>query len=110
MENIIDVHYNHPKRVWKDLKIKNLGGYHDLYAKSFMLLEVEISITGGICYAVHQHTTANNKSMKNVTKTKNHHILCTEMQTIYADGQCLKNLPVDNFEWDKTYQILMKSS
>ena len=38
MEDITDADYMHVKRVCKDLKIKNLGKYHDLYLKSDPLL------------------------------------------------------------------------
>ena len=33
MENITDADYMHAKRVCKDLQIKDLGEYHDLYLK-----------------------------------------------------------------------------
>ena len=32
----------HAKRVFKDLEIKNLGEYHDLYLKSYTLLLVDV--------------------------------------------------------------------
>ena len=38
MENITDVDYRHPKRVFKNLNNKNLGDYHDLYVQSGTLL------------------------------------------------------------------------
>ena len=41
-----------------------------------MLLTVEQEIREGICHAIHRHAKANNKYMENITKTKNHHILC----------------------------------
>ena len=31
MEDITDTDYMHPKRVCKDLEIRNLGEYHDLH-------------------------------------------------------------------------------
>ena len=61
-----------------------------------MLLTVERVIRGRIFHAMYQYTTANNKYMK-YHKTRNHHILCKEMKTIYADGQCLKK-STDNFK------------
>ena len=36
--------------------------------------------------------------LKIMSKTKNHHIFNTYMQTICMDGQCLKN---DGFKWKK---------
>ena len=38
MEDITNADYMHAKRVCKDLKIKKLGEYHDLYFKSDVLL------------------------------------------------------------------------
>ena len=38
MEDIADADYMHAKRVCKDLEIKNLGEYHDLYLRSDTLL------------------------------------------------------------------------
>ena len=38
MKNITDIDYRHAKRVFKNLNIKNLGGYHDLYVQSDTLL------------------------------------------------------------------------
>ena len=34
MENITDVDYRHPQRVFKNLNNKNIGDYHNLYDKS----------------------------------------------------------------------------
>ena len=41
MENITDEDYTHAKRVCKDIQIKKLGGYHDLYVQSDTLLLVD---------------------------------------------------------------------
>ena len=38
MEDIADADYKQTKRVWKDLEIKNLSDYHDLYVQSDILL------------------------------------------------------------------------
>ena len=38
MEDIIDPDYMHTKKVCIDFEMKNLGGYHDLYFKSDILL------------------------------------------------------------------------
>ena len=40
------------------------------------LISVEKGTSGGICHSIHRHANANNKYMKNMTKTKNH-ISCT---------------------------------
>ena len=45
MEEITDAHYMHGKRVFKDIKIKNLSEYHDLYLKSDTLLLADVSKT-----------------------------------------------------------------
>ena len=42
MEDITDADYMHAKRVCKDLEIKNLGEYHDLYFKSDTLLLADV--------------------------------------------------------------------
>ena len=42
MEDIIDAHYMHAKRVRKDFEMKNLGEYLDLYLKSDRLLLTDI--------------------------------------------------------------------
>ena len=42
MEDIINSHYIHAKRVCKDFKIKNLGEYHDLYLKSDTLFLADV--------------------------------------------------------------------
>ena len=38
MEDITDADYVHAKRVCKDIEIKNLGKYHDLYVQNDTLL------------------------------------------------------------------------
>ena len=42
MEDITDADYAHAKRVCKDLEIKNLGEYHDLYVQSDTLLLADV--------------------------------------------------------------------
>ena len=42
MENIADADHKHVKRVRKDIKIKNLGEYHNLYVKRNTLLLVDV--------------------------------------------------------------------
>ena len=39
-----------------------------------MLMMVEEEIRGGICHAIYRHAKANNKYMKIMIKTLNHHI------------------------------------
>ena len=41
MEDITDADYTHANRFFKDLKIKNLGEYHDLHVQSNTLLLVD---------------------------------------------------------------------
>ena len=38
IEDITDAGYMHAKRVCYTIKIKNVGEYHDLYLKSYILL------------------------------------------------------------------------
>ena len=42
MGDIIDIDYKHAKRGFREFKINNLGGYHDLYKKSDTLLLADI--------------------------------------------------------------------
>ena len=42
MEDITDADYMHGKRVCKELEIKNLGEYHDLYLKSNTQLSADV--------------------------------------------------------------------
>ena len=42
MKSINDRDYEHGKIVWKALKIKNLGEYHDLYVQSDTLLLADV--------------------------------------------------------------------
>ena len=42
MEDINDADYAHTKRVCKDLKLRNLGDYHDLYVQHDILLLTDV--------------------------------------------------------------------
>ena len=42
IENITDIDYRHANKVFKKLKLKNLGDYHDLYAQSDTLLLADV--------------------------------------------------------------------
>ena len=42
MEDTTDADYAYTKRVCKDLEIKNLGEYHDLYVQSDKLLLADV--------------------------------------------------------------------
>ena len=42
-------HYSHAKRVYKDLEIKRLGEYHDLYVQGNTLLLANVLKTLEIC-------------------------------------------------------------
>ena len=42
MENIDDIDYKHGNNVFKRLKLKNLGEYHDLYVQSNTLLLADV--------------------------------------------------------------------
>ena len=41
-----------------------------------MLIMAEKGTRGGICYAINRYAKANNKHIKIMIKTKNHHISC----------------------------------
>ena len=42
IKNITDTDYGHANKVFKKFKLKNLGEYHDLYAKSETLLLADV--------------------------------------------------------------------
>ena len=42
MEDVTDADYAHTKRVFKDLEIKNLAKYHDLYVQSNTLYLADV--------------------------------------------------------------------
>ena len=42
LEDITDKDYTHAQKVFKELKLKNLGNYHDLYVQSDTLLIADV--------------------------------------------------------------------
>ena len=42
MEDITDADYTHSKRIYKDLKVGNLGKYHDIYVQKDTLLLADV--------------------------------------------------------------------
>ena len=42
LENIIDKDYTHVQKMFEELKVKNLGDYHDLYVQSDTLLLADV--------------------------------------------------------------------
>ena len=42
MEDITDTDYRHANKVFKELELKNLGEYHDLYVQSGTLLLADV--------------------------------------------------------------------
>ena len=55
MEDFTDSNYMHTKRVCKDLEIKNLEEYHDLYVQSdTFLLEDEFEIFRTMCLEIYE--------------------------------------------------------
>ena len=54
-KNIKDVDYRHAKRVFKEVHIKNLGGYHDLYVQSdTLLLEDVFEVFRNKCIGIYE--------------------------------------------------------
>ena len=87
MEEIIDAHYKHAKRVWKKKKnfeIRNLGEYRDLYAQNDTLFFAEVFESFRI------------KSIE---------IYEIDPAHFWAMSQ---KLPVDDFKWKKRFPNLMK--
>ena len=54
VNDIIDSDYNHAKRVCRDLEIKNLSEYRDLYLKSNTLLLPDVENFRKICLEVYE--------------------------------------------------------
>ena len=42
MEEITDIDYRHAKRIFRELKMNNLGDCHDLYVQSDTLLLADV--------------------------------------------------------------------
>ena len=54
-KNIKDVDYRHAKRVFKEVHIKNLGGYHDFYVQSdTLLLEDVFEVFRNKCIGIYE--------------------------------------------------------
>ena len=109
MEDIIDVHNRHAKRVLRYFNKKNLGDYHDFYVQlelltnADMILMVEKSIEGGICHAIDRYAKVNNKYMKNCDKNKeSSYIEYLDANNLYIWAISQK-LPVNGFKWKKKY-------
>ena len=64
-----------------------------------MLLMVEKGIRGGICYAIHRYTKANNRYMKNYDKN----IISSYLMYLGANNlngwAISQKLPVNGFKW-----------
>ena len=60
LEDITDEYYIHAQKVFEELKLKNLGEYHDKYVQSDTLLFEDV---------FENYAKANNKYMKNYNKT-----------------------------------------
>ena len=42
LQNITDIDYRHANKVFKRIKLKNLGDYHDLYVQSDAILLADV--------------------------------------------------------------------
>ena len=73
----------------------------DLLTDIDILLMVEKSVRGGICYSIYQYAKANNKYMKDYDKNrKSSYIQYWDVNNLYRWAMSQK-LPVNNFEWIK---------
>ena len=64
-----------PGLVWQAC-LKKTEVKLELLTNNDMLIMVEKGIRGGICHAINRYAKANNKYIKIMIKTKNHHISC----------------------------------
>ena len=70
-----------------------------LLADVDMLLMVEKGIRGGICYAIHRYTKANNKYLKDYNKDEEESFLeYLDANNLYG-WTMSELLPVDGFDW-----------
>ena len=75
-----------------------------------MLLMVEKGLRGGIRQAIHRYAKANNKYVTNYDKSiESSYIAYLDAKNLYGWAMSQK-LPINGFEWVKTYQNLMKTS
>ena len=67
MEDITDVDYAHAKRVCKDLEIKNIGKYHDLYVQSEVMHYCQLMYlrTFNICVVKYMNLILQNFFLQN---------------------------------------------
>ena len=61
-----------PGLAWQAF-LKKTGIEIELLTDNYMLLTVEKGIRGDRCQVIHRYAKVNNKYMKNIIKTKNHH-------------------------------------
>ena len=72
----------HAQKVFEEFKLKNIGGYHDLYVQSDTLLLADVllmaekGIWGGICHAIHRYGKQIINIWKIIIKALNHHNSC----------------------------------
>ena len=114
MEDITDADYIHAKRVCKDIEIKHLGEYHDLYLKSDTLLLVDVfknfrkkslkishldPVKFPSAHANRRCAKTNNKYTNDYDKNKeSSYLKYWEVNNTYGCTM-LQKLPVNNFEW-----------
>ena len=70
---------------------------------------IEEGIRGGICHVVHRHAKANNKYTEDYNKDEEESFLQYLDASNFYGLVMIQPLPVDGFEWEKTYQNLMKT-
>ena len=79
--------------------LKKTGVKLELFVDIDMLLMVEKGIRGGICYAIHRYTKANNRYMKNYDKN----IISSYLMYLSANNlngwAISQKLPVNGFKW-----------
>ena len=127
LQKITDKDYTLAHIVFKELKLKNLGDYHDLCVQSVtllpapqlswntclkktgvksklitdidMLLMVDKEIRGGICHAIPRNAKANSKYVKNYDKNiESSYLMYLDANNLHGWAMS-QRLPVNGFEW-----------
>ena len=117
-KHISEKDYLSAVKIWNKSELKIMGGYHDLYLKTDVLLDPSYYFSSpwlswdamfkmieglreGISYISKRFTEANNKYMKNYDPTKeSKYIIDLDINNLYGWGMS-RYLPYGKFKWVK---------